>query len=108
MKFEEVYQRATRRHLDRAEAALILGLRRVVAPVLRCAHIAASGPRLAENHGKPSLCVFITAGWYYRLEPCVLSIRHQPNGFHSKISFGNTVSAAKRAMNIADAINTPK
>jgi hypothetical protein len=34
--------------------------------------------------------------------------RHQPNGFHSKISFGSTVSDAKRAMNIADAINTPK
>ncbi len=43
-----------------------------------------------------------------RLETCVRLIRHQPNGFHSKISFGSTVSAAKRAMNIADAINTPK
>ena len=27
----------------------------VVPPVLRCEGIAASGPRLAENHGKPSL-----------------------------------------------------
>ena len=44
----------------------------------------------------------------YRLEPCVRSIEHQPNGFQIRISFGSTVSAAKKAMNIADAINTPK
>ena len=44
----------------------------------------------------------------YRLEPYVRLIRHQPNGFHNKISFGSTVSAAKRAMNIAAPVNTPK
>ncbi len=43
----------------------------------------------------------------YRLEPCVRLIEHQPNGFHSKISFGSTVSAAKRAMNIAAPVSTP-
>ena len=43
-----------------------------------------------------------------RLEPCIRFIRLQPNGFHSNISFGSTVSAAKRAINIAAAINTPK
>ena len=32
----------------------------------------------------------------------------QPKGFHIRINFGNTVSAARRAMNIAAAVNTPK
>ena len=44
----------------------------------------------------------------YRLESCVRLIQHQSNGFQSKISLGSTVSAAKKAMNFADAINTPK
>ena len=44
----------------------------------------------------------------YCLELCVRLIRYQPNGFHSKINFGSTVSAAKRAMNIAAPVNTPK
>ena len=39
-----------------------------------------------------------------RLELCC----RQLNGFHSKISLGSSVRAAKRAMNIAAAINTPK
>ena len=40
-------------------------------------------------------CVRLVRG---HLEPCVRVIRHQPNGFQSKISFGSTVSAAKKAM----------
>ena len=32
----------------------------------------------------------------------------KPKGFHSKIIFGSTVRAAKRAMNIAAPVNTPK
>ena len=43
-----------------------------------------------------------------RRNPRARFIRHQPNGFHSKINFGSTVSAAKRAMNIAAAMSTPK
>ena len=42
------------------------------------------------------------------LEPAVRYIRLQPNGLHSKISLGNNVSAAKRAINIAAPVNTPK
>ena len=33
---------------------------------------------------------------------------NQPKGFHSKIIFGKIVRAAKRAMNIAAPVNTPK
>jgi len=36
----------------------------VVAPILRCA-ASPRRARLAENHGKPSLWVFITDPWYY-------------------------------------------
>ena len=43
-----------------------------------------------------------------KFEPRVRYIRLQPNGLHSKISFGNNVSAAKRAINIAAPVNTPK
>ncbi len=63
---------------------------------------------MTDNGGGLKLVMAVFAAYGNRLEPCVRLIRHQPNGFHSKISFGSTVSAAKRAMNIADAINTPK
>ena len=43
-----------------------------------------------------------------RVPACRSLIRHQSNGFDNKISFGSTVSAAKRAINIAAPVNTPK
>ncbi len=65
---------------------------------------AAKEPNGELQKGQPRTALDAT----YGRELCVRSIRNQPNGFHSKISFGSTVSAAKRAINIADAINTPK
>lgn len=41
------------------------------------------------------------------IEPKIIN-RHHPNDLHSKTSFGSTVSAEIRAMNIAAAVNTPK
>lgn len=57
--------------------------------------------------GRPATVKLRSGLWTIQaVDRCTYQL--QPNGRHRRINFGNNVSAANNAMNIANAVNTPK